>query len=263
MSYLGRPPWPLSTVQVLEVAPGSYIALGGIGDDEERTVEDFVQFGDLAPGIYGANAWHGIGSDWSVSSQSTGYGTVRVGTDGTTNHHLGFRQSPVSLTAPPALWFEAKCSISTTASRNFKIGFVDAATSTTSLFSPSNELVMVSESSTSSGSLRLLGRNAGPADTRDTGFIPSAGVPFYVHIVAGGGTFAAGWIATEPAVDDEFTVQGPFVLDSPNVPSGSVGPGFAVQQTSSSTVSMDVDYVRVHTVWPIASPSDLVAGDAA
>jgi hypothetical protein len=261
MSYLGRPPWPLSTVQALEVAGGSYIALGGIGDDEERTTEDFAQFGDLAPGVYGANAWEGIGNSWVVSSQSSGYGTIRVATDGTTNHHLGLRQSAVSLTAPPALWLEAKVSISTGSSRNAKVGFVDTATSS-SLFSASNELVMVTEAATSGGSVRLQGRNGGLADERDTEFVPTAGVPFYVHIVAGGGTFAAGWIASEPAVDDEFTVQGPFILDSPLVPTAGVGTGFAIQQTSSSAVSMDVDYVRVHTVWPIASPSDLVAATA-
>lgn len=262
VSYLSKPPWPLSFVQLLEAASGSYVALGGIGDDEERTSEDFAQFGDLAPGVYGSNAWEGIGSAWVVSSQPTGYGTIRIGTDGTTNHHLGLRQSAVSLTAPPALWLEAKCSVSTASSRNMKVGFVDATAGLTSLFSPTYELVAISEAATAGGSLRLLGRNGGPADTTDTGFIPSAGVPFYVHIIAGGGTFAAAWIATEPAVDDEYTVQGPFILDSPNVPTGSVGPGFGVQQTSSSAVSMDVDYVRVHTVWPIASPSDLVSATA-
>lgn len=262
--YLGRPPYPLSTVQLLETASGSLLALGPIGDDEDRFKEDFVQFADLAPAVVGSESWEGVGSAWNVASTATGCGTLRLTTGGSSGNHLGLRGASMTLTAPPALWLEAKCSISTTSSRNFRVGFVDTGIANTgSLFSPSNELVCVSESTTAGGALYLIGRNNGaPTSGIDTGYVPSASTPFYMHLIVSGGTFAAAWIATEPAVDDEYTVQGPFTLESPNVPSSSVGPGFAVQQASGSAVNMDVDYLRVHTVWPIASPADLQAATA-
>lgn len=273
--YRGDPPAPLTYVDMAQVASGSWICNGSLANVESRLLEDWdeIQSDSTTNNVaHGSTSWQ-INSSAGASRWATVFGganqewgSVILSTPAVSGGYTGVYKSNVINATDAARniawWYEARCVIVDASARSFAAGMgvsagIDPFSSNGGGFATA---LVLSESASSSGAMRLRCTNGGLATETAMGYTPTAGVPFIVHLMLMGGLWAAAWVveATSAAQDLDTTVHGPFVVSS-NVGTSAGAPGVFVKSTAAASKNVNCDYIRVASVHPVIHPFEALS----